>query len=145
MAAARDAGRLGIRFTPYLAWHLLDGLLAGDIAVAPDDWLRIGGLKLISDGSIQGYTACLSAPYFDRPDATGVAVLAAEALPDLVRRSHAAGVQLAVPPHGHAARDLAPDASRPAIPPPPARPTRTHPTPATTSRQGTATTQGQAR
>src|SRR3546814_3629866 len=110
MAAARDAGRLGIRFTPYLAWHLLDGLLAGDIAVAPDDWLRIGGLKLISDGSIQGYTACLSAPYFDRPDATGVAVLAAEELTDLVRRSHDAGVQVAVHTNGDAAIDVALDA-----------------------------------
>src|SRR3546814_620699 len=115
MAAARDSGRLGIRFTPYLAWHLLDGLLAGDIAVAPDDWLRIGGLKLISDGSIQGYTACLSAPYFDRPDATGVAVLAAEELTDLVRRSHDAGVQVAVHTNGDAAIDVALDAIEAAI------------------------------
>src|SRR3546814_18369287 len=119
MAAARDAGRLGIRFTPYLAWHLLDGLLAGDIAVAPDDWLRIGGLKLISDGSIQGYTACLSAPYFDRPDATGVAVLAAEELTDLVRRRHDAGVQVAVHTHGDAAIHVAPHATQAATPPAP--------------------------
>src|SRR3546814_13449694 len=109
MAAARDSGRLGIRFTPYLAWHLLDGLLAGDIAVAPDDWLRIGGLKLISDGSIQGYTACLSAPYFARPDATGVAVLAAEELTDLLRRSHAHRVHAARPTHRDAPHDVAPE------------------------------------
>src|SRR3546814_12553076 len=62
MAAARDSGRLGIRFTPYLAWHLLDGLLAGDIAVAHDHWLRIGGLKPIAHGSLQSSTTCPTAP-----------------------------------------------------------------------------------
>jgi predicted amidohydrolase YtcJ len=115
LEAARDAGRLGIRFTPYLGWHLLDGLLDGSIGVAADDWLRIGGVKLISDGSIQGYTACLSAPYFDRPDATGVAVLSAEELVQLVGRTHAAGVQVAVHTNGDAAIDVALDAIERAI------------------------------
>src|SRR3546814_12539261 len=39
MAAARDSGRLGIRFPPYLALHLLHGLLAVANAVPPDPWL----------------------------------------------------------------------------------------------------------
>ena len=37
-----------------------------------DDRLRIGPIKMIADGSIQGYTACLSRPYHDRPEASGL-------------------------------------------------------------------------
>ena len=40
-----------------------------------DDWLQVGGIKLISDGSIQLHTACLSMPYFDRPDECGHMVI----------------------------------------------------------------------
>src|SRR3546814_9974210 len=72
----------------------------------------------ISDGSsdvCSSDLACLSAPYFDRPDATGVAVLAAEELTDLVRRSHDAGVQVAVHTNGDAAIDVALDAIEAAI------------------------------
>ena len=44
----------------------------------------VGGIKLISDGSIQLHTACLSMPYFDRPDECGQMVIDPASLIDEV-------------------------------------------------------------
>ena len=48
------------------------------------DRLSLGAMKFISDGSIQGYTACLCKGYYDRPDVTGTEVIPAAELIELV-------------------------------------------------------------
>src|SRR3546814_20621074 len=54
MAAALDTGRLGLRFTPYLALNLLVGLPVVDIAVATEDSQSIGSFKHHSERLPQG-------------------------------------------------------------------------------------------
>lgn len=107
-AAAHRDGALPVRVRAYLHPDVYDRI---DPATAPDDpGLRVGGVKLVSDGSIQLHTACLSAPYHDQPGHRGHMVLPLEALHGLVRRFHARGVQVAIHAIGDAAIDAALDA-----------------------------------
>jgi predicted amidohydrolase YtcJ len=66
-------------------------------------------VKLIADGSIQGYTGYLSLPYFvppgDDPGFRGYPRIAREKLIDKVTRYHAAGWQIAVHGNGDASID----------------------------------------
>jgi len=80
-----------------------------------NEWLSIGALKFISDGSIQGYTACLCKGYHDRPDINGYEVTPAAQLIDLVSEAHADGWQVAVHANGDAAIDNALDAFEAAL------------------------------
>ena len=80
-----------------------------------DDWLQVGGVKLISDGSIQLHTACLSMPYFDRPDECGHMVMDPASLTEAVGAAHRAGFQVAVHTNGDEAIDHALDAIERAI------------------------------
>ena len=70
-----------------------------------DDRLSIGALKFISDGSIQGYTACLCKGYHDRPDVNGTEVIPSAELIRLVTDAHLRGWQVAVHANGDQAID----------------------------------------
>jgi len=64
------SGKLPIDVVAYPVTRLgLDDALVDEIARTWKNWgrFRIGGIKLVGDGSIQGYTAYLSAPYFKGP------------------------------------------------------------------------------
>ncbi len=63
---------------------------------------RIGGCILV-DGSFGSRTAALLEPYADRPESSGTLYRADEYWRDLVRRAHAAGLQMAVHAIGDAA------------------------------------------
>ena len=80
-----------------------------------NDRLRIGPVKMMADGSIQGYTACLSHPYHDRPHAIGVAPLGPEALAERVSTAHRRGFQVAIHANGDQAIDWALDAIEGAV------------------------------
>jgi len=91
-------------------------LARGDYALPPSDpsWLRIGAVKLMADGSIQGYTGHLREPYHvppvDDPDYRGYALVPPESLTATVTLLHAAGLQLAIHGNGDAAIDAILDA-----------------------------------
>ena len=74
------------------------------------DRLRLGPIKMMADGSIQGYTACLSDGYHDRPDAVGIAPLGRDELADRVLVAHHRGHQVAIHANGDDAIDNALDA-----------------------------------
>lgn len=65
-------GRLPIRVVVMPPESAADALFAHGIATGfGDDWLRIGGAKFFSDGSLGARTALLSAPYADDPTKVG--------------------------------------------------------------------------
>jgi predicted amidohydrolase YtcJ len=106
--------RLGVIPLRLVVWpdeHAADAILAGTLSARSYDprWLRIGAVKLIADGSIQGYTAYLTKPYFkprgDDPDYRGYPRMTRQELFDRVGRYHAAGLQIAVHGNGDAAID----------------------------------------
>ncbi|MCH2169549.1 amidohydrolase [Myxococcota bacterium] len=109
--AADAAGRLPIRLLVFPAGDALEPLLAGELdAAAPDrDRIALGPVKLIADGSIQGYTGYLRDPYHvphhGDPNYRGYPGIDREALARTVTKIHAAGRQVAVHGNGDASID----------------------------------------
>ncbi|MBS1830632.1 MAG: amidohydrolase [Acidobacteria bacterium] len=71
--------------------------------------LQVTGVKLFADGSIQGYTGHLAAPYHQQPegkqDYNGYALRPRAELIDQVKRLHQGGYQIAIHGNGDAAID----------------------------------------
>jgi len=60
------------------------------------EYLKLGGVKLFQDGSIQGLTGALMEPYYNRPGFRGELILSQETLDGLVNKYHGEGLQIAV-------------------------------------------------
>lgn len=84
---------------------LWDGWLAG-ISSDPD-FLRLGGVKLFADGSIQAFTAALKQDYFTRPGWKGSFVDGPEDLERMICTCNEEGKQVAVHANGDAAIEAA--------------------------------------
>jgi predicted amidohydrolase YtcJ len=105
--------RLGLIPLRLVLWPLpetADAMLDGRFEFSPDPtWVRAGAVKIVADGSIQGYTGYLSEPYHvppgDDPGYRGYPRVSREELLDLVPRFHAAGLQVAVHGNGDASID----------------------------------------
>jgi predicted amidohydrolase YtcJ len=70
------------------------------------EWLRIGGLKLICDGSASERTMRMSQPYVGRPDDYGILVMQQNELNEAVLEAHATGFQVGVHANGDVAIDM---------------------------------------
>ena len=82
-------------------------------------WLQAGGVKLFADGSIQGHTGALSAPYHDSPQETGMLLYDVPTLTRVMEQHHKAGRQILIHCNGDAAIDVALDAFAAVLPPRP--------------------------
>ncbi|TQN42768.1 hypothetical protein FHU33_2176 [Blastococcus colisei] len=116
--AARERGLLGVRMTVMPEMSALHDL-AGDAAGGPgfgldlglrtgfgDDWLRVGAVKIISDGALTARTAALCCDYADRPGVRGLLLDDAAALQDTILAAHRAGWQIGTHAIGDAAVDV---------------------------------------
>jgi predicted amidohydrolase YtcJ len=104
---ARASGRLHVRTTLMVAADVLhevggspqDAATFGlDLGIATglgDEWLRIGPLKIFSDGSLLGRTAAMKADFADDPGNRGYLQREPDELRELIRRAHRAGWQIA--------------------------------------------------
>lgn len=81
-----------------------------------DDWLRLGGVKVSIDGSCTFRNAATYDPYPGFPDNRGLVRIEQGELDEVVRRSHAAGLQVAVHAIGPRAVDMALEAFTAAAP-----------------------------
>ena len=107
-------GRLGLLRSRLVIWpdeHAAEAMIAGDYRpprVSPAK-VQLGAVKLLADGSIQGYTGYLREPYTvppeDDPEYRGAPRQAPEALTAQVVALHTAGMQLAIHGNGDAAID----------------------------------------
>ena len=75
-----------------------------------DDWLRIGLVKLFSDGSIGGRTSRMREPFEGEPGNVGLWMMEPDDLKAKVLRAHKAGYQIGIHAIGDAAIDLVLDA-----------------------------------
>ena len=120
--AAREQGRLAVRtelmvvsdaFHP-LAAHPADGIATGiDLGLRTgfgDDWLRLGPMKIFTDGSLVGRTAGMSAPFHGDDFNRGYLQADAEQLTRAIIAAHRAGWRVAAHAIGDRAIDLALDA-----------------------------------
>jgi predicted amidohydrolase YtcJ len=114
---ARDTGRLGVRATvmPYLTTlHALDpgrdterfGLDLGIRTGLGDEWLRLGSVKVLSDGSLIGRSAFMSSDYEADPGNRGLLQFRAEKLREMIVGAHRGGWQVAAHAIGDAALDV---------------------------------------
>lgn len=75
----------------------------------PRERIRPGAVKLFQDGSIQGFTGYLSAPYYQQPegktDYRGYARHPRQELAEIVKKFHRAGYQIGIHANGDAAID----------------------------------------
>jgi len=114
MRAMNWLSRLGLiplRLVMWPGMETEDQMLAGKFRFHSynDQWLRVGAVKLIADGSIQGYTGYLTKPYYrppgDDPSYRGFPRIPRKELIERVERYHAAGLQIAIHGNGDAAID----------------------------------------
>jgi predicted amidohydrolase YtcJ len=119
---ARDQGRLHVRvelmvvsdvFHP-LGAHPSDGIETGiDLGLRTgfgDDWLRLGPMKIFTDGSLVGRTAAMSAPFEGDPGNSGYLQADSDQLTERIIEAHRAGWRVAAHAIGDRAIDLALDA-----------------------------------
>jgi hypothetical protein len=119
--AARDTGRLHVRAELMiasdalhpLAAHPDDNLEIGlDLGIRTgfgDDWLRIGAMKIFTDGSLIGRTAAMHDDYADSPGNHGYLQAGAGELAAAIVAAHRSGWQVAAHAVGDRAIDLALD------------------------------------
>lgn len=100
-----------LRLVIWPDWELGESILNGEVDVSNYDpeQVTIGAIKLVADGSIQGYTGYLSEPYHVARDSDadyrGYPRLSAAALAERIARVHNAERQVAIHGNGDAAID----------------------------------------
>ncbi len=107
----RAAGDLPIRVhtlirQPELPAALAQGWRTGD----GDPWLRIGPVKLFTDGALGSHSCLMSRGFADEPDNHGIAVTGPAELRELVHTASRAGIAVAAHAIGDAANHLLLDA-----------------------------------
>jgi predicted amidohydrolase YtcJ len=78
---------------------LAQGLRSG----VGDDWLRVGPVKLFTDGSAGGLTAAMTVPYKCRCENRGIFIWTDDQLDEMVARYNREGLQIAIHAIGDAA------------------------------------------
>jgi len=98
---ARESGDLLHRAYCFINFHYLDAMIAaGNRTGLGDEWVRVGAVKLVCDGSISERTARLSTPYEGRPNDYGILVMTEEELYTHGRKAHLAGWQIGTHANG---------------------------------------------
>ncbi len=109
----RAAGELGMRVSTGIPRALLDEALSLGLRTGfGDEWLRVGHLKIFSDGALGSQTAALDEPYAGSAD-RGLLTIEPATLDALVARAAAGGIAVAI----HAIGDRAVHAALEAIAP----------------------------
>jgi predicted amidohydrolase YtcJ len=104
---AHAEGELPVRLNCMMYYPNLDKMLAAGLRTGfGDAWVRLGGLKLVCDGSISERTAYLSAPYVGRPNDYGILVMGEEELYSYAIQAHQADWQIGIHANGDAAIDI---------------------------------------
>ncbi|RLE72155.1 MAG: amidohydrolase, partial [Thermoprotei archaeon] len=90
-------GRLPLRVYLMPRHHLWQHIKAlGLVQGFGDNTLRIGAIKILMDGSIEGHTAALTEPYIGEPENTGVMWMSEKELLKIAKDVHDSGFQLAI-------------------------------------------------
>jgi len=124
---ARDEGKLAVRSTVMVAADVLgpmsrhrddlasSGISAGIRSGLGDDWLRVGAIKVFSDGSLIGRTCWLSHGFEDDPGNVGYPQQEPRELRQQIVEAHLAGWQVATHAIGDAAISFVLDAYEEAL------------------------------
>ncbi len=98
---AHEAGELLYRAYCFINYRYIDSMIAAGVRTGlGDDWVRVGAMKLVCDGSISERTARLSTPYEGRPNDYGILVMTEEELYSYGKKAHLAGWQIGTHSNG---------------------------------------------
>lgn len=98
---AHEAGELLYRAYCFINDHFLDAMIEAGVRTGlGDEWVRVGAIKMVCDGSISERTARLSAPYEGRPNDYGILVSTEDELYTVGRKAHLAGWQIGTHANG---------------------------------------------
>lgn len=90
-------GKLTLRVYLNIMEHLYARMLGLGLGTGfGSNLLKIGCVKLLQDGSIQGLTAALEEPYHNRPRHRGELIMPQQQLDELVEMYHSQGMQIAI-------------------------------------------------
>lgn len=107
----RGEGGLTARINVWRPVSAMKSLIeAGVRSGLGDDWIRIGAIKILSDGSMGAGTAAFFEPYTDEPGTSGLLLYPVDELNRMIDEADAAGFQLAVHAIGDRANALVLDA-----------------------------------
>lgn len=100
---AYAAGEMRFRmyFFPSGGGRAFAGLKAAGIRTGfGDEWLRIGAVKFVADGSASERTMRMSTPYVGRPNDFGILTMTQEEIHEAVEDAHRAGFQIGIHANG---------------------------------------------
>jgi len=98
---AREADELLYRAYCFINYRHIDEMIAAGVRTGlGDEWLRVGAMKLVCDGSISERTARLSTAYEGRPNDFGILVMKEEELYEYGKKAHLAGWQIGTHANG---------------------------------------------
>ena len=104
---AHDAGELSMRIYCLIYYKEIDRMMAAGIRTGfGNEWVRVGAMKMVADGSISERTAWLSQPYVGRPKDFGIQVMNEQELYENGRKAHQADWQIGVHANGDRAIDM---------------------------------------
>ena len=104
---AYEAGELSVRVYAFISQGFIQRMLsAGVHSGLGNEWVRVGAMKMVADGSISERTARVSQPYVGRPDDYGILVRTEEQLYNDARAAHAAGWHIGTHANGDIAIDI---------------------------------------
>jgi predicted amidohydrolase YtcJ len=109
----RQKGPTGLRFYSFVPlgdWERMAALVKAE--GKGDDWVRWGGLKCVSDGSLGARTARFYAPYVDAHDQRGVWTTGVEDMKRWIPAADAAGLHITTHAIGDEANDVVLDIFR---------------------------------
>ena len=98
---AHESGDLLFRAYCFINYRYVDSMIAAGVRTGlGNEWVRVGAMKLVCDGSISERTARLSTPYEGRPNDYGILVMTEEELYTYGRKAHLAGWQIGTHANG---------------------------------------------
>jgi predicted amidohydrolase YtcJ len=104
---ARDSGDLLLRVYCFIGYTDIDRMIAAGVRTGlGDEWVRVGAMKMLCDGSISERTARMSQSYVGRPNDHGILVMPEAELYEYGRKAHQAGWQIGVHANGDIAIDM---------------------------------------
>lgn len=105
---AYESGDLNTRIYCMIRFAHLDSMIAAGVRTGMgNDWVKIGGIKMVCDGSISERTARLSQPYIGKPNDFGIMIMDEEQLYPHAKKAYDAGWQIGI----HANGDVGIDAT----------------------------------
>ena len=104
---AYAAGDLSIRVYGFISQGYIKRMLAAGVhSGLGDEWVRVGGMKMVADGSISERTARMSQPYVGRPKDFGILVKTEQQLYEDARDANAAGWHIGTHANGDYTIDM---------------------------------------